>query len=792
MFLLKSLGGLVFGKADADLVQLKNGQLFRLDASNPKGVRELVFKDAVATIRRTTTPFNYMLVITRVYEEGEEELGANEDPDDLLDDERDERSFLIDEVLLFRRVGGRSGPHSIAWADAEDASGSVGSVRGWEFAVDPSTNETTVRMFEETVYGCMFERKFGKSQDGSSDEEQTRFLERVKAAAAARPIGFKAETKFSTPKKQQTLDAGFKTPPSGGARRNTETQKQAQTPPSNDAPLGLPAVSAPSGEPLVEEKAQLYIYDPRIFQFAPIGQAVSVMQILETGPFQYCLVVIDAGVPRISQPIDDRMNPHFAHAQASFTWVWIDEATGVPLHTFCLKFASEAELSTFQQAFGRAMYEASHKERFSKVKKDEQQYVVRAFQDADVEMADAGDEEEEWEEEEEEEEDEVEEDEKEAKGGLVGRLGPGDDSDEDDEEQEQADGSKNSQLAVGYKHNRSFVIRGNQIGVFKHTDDDQLKFATTINNVRTLNGQYFSPRKVMLHEQDSSMLLMNPNDEHGVYKMDLEYGKVVEEWKVDDNMSVDDLVPDSKYAQMTPQKTLIGINHNAIFRIDPRLRGNKRVDTETMQYQSKNNFSSAASTGKGELAVASSKGEIRLFNKVNMRAKTQLPGLGDPIIGIDVTEDGRWIIATCRNYLLLIDTEIKDEGKSGFQKSMGAKKPAPKRLQLKPEHLNWMKAPVNFTPAKFNTGEGEAEKTIVTSSGPFVITWNFRRVKAGRLYDYQIKKYDDNVVADNFKYGQDRAIVVALPENVEMVTKNKLQTPTKYLKSHSSIVNSPY
>jgi hypothetical protein len=96
--------------------------------------------------------------------------------------------------------------------------------------------------------------------------------------------------------------------------------------------------------------------------------------------------------------------------------------------------------------------------------------------------------------------------------------------------------TKNSQLAVGYKHNRSFVVRGDKIGVFRHTDDDKLEFSATINNVGTLDGQYFSPRKVMLHEQDFSMLLMREGEDKKIYKMDLEYGKVVEEYKADHMM----------------------------------------------------------------------------------------------------------------------------------------------------------------------------------------------------------------------------------------------------------------
>ncbi|KAJ3045898.1 hypothetical protein HDV00_006164 [Rhizophlyctis rosea] len=128
------------------------------------------------------------------------------------------------------------------------------------------------------------------------------------------------------------------------------------------------------------------------------------------------------------------------------------------------------------------------------------------------------------------------------------------------------------------------------------------------------------------------------------------------------------------------QQTLIGLNRNALFRINPRLSAIKLVDAASKQYASKTDFYCASTTGKGELAVGSSKGEIRLFNK-----------LGDPIIGIDTIENGRWIIATCRNYIL-IDTEIPNEGgTSGFTKSMGREKP--KRLQLKREHVVWMGMP---------------------------------------------------------------------------------------------------
>ena len=37
------------------------------------------FKDAAASIRRTTTEYNYQLVVQRAYEEGEEQLYESDD-----------------------------------------------------------------------------------------------------------------------------------------------------------------------------------------------------------------------------------------------------------------------------------------------------------------------------------------------------------------------------------------------------------------------------------------------------------------------------------------------------------------------------------------------------------------------------------------------------------------------------------------------------------------------------------------------------------------------------------------
>lgn len=73
--------------------------------------------------------------------------------------------------------------------------------------------------------------------------------------------------------------------------------------------------------------------------------------------------------------------------------------------------------------------------------------------------------------------------------------------------------------------------------------------------------------------------------------------------------------------------------------------------------------------------------------------------------------------------------------------------------------------PTNELWVRFNQG-GQAESAIVTSTGPYVVAWDFAKVKRGFLDKYEIKKYEDEVVQDNFKFGDDNEIVSALMMSV--------------------------
>lgn len=238
---------------------------------------------------------------------------------------------------------------------------------------------------------------------------------------------------------------------------------------------------------------------------------------------------------------------------------------------------------------------------------------------------------------------------------------------------------------------------------------------------------------------------------------------------------------------MTGEKTFVGMSNKALFQVDPRLSGNKLVESQLKQYVSKTDFSAIATTQDNYIAVGSNNGDIRLFDRLGINAKTSLPALGDPIIGLDVSADGRWVLATTRTYVLLVDAmqhSGKNQGKLGFEKPFAAdQKPQPRRLALSPSHVAQFRhetnAGISFTPAKFNTGVDATETTIITSTGPFVISWNLKRVLANRKDPYVIKRYTDEVKADNFKFGSDKNMIVALPNEVNMVDKQAFRKPTR-------------
>lgn len=733
MFVLKHLFGKVWSDPNAtELVQIQSGQLYLVRSESVKASRECIFQNAMITVRRAlTAEFHYQLVVTRLFEEGEELLLDEEDENE------QERSFLIDEALGFR-LGKYEGQSTFQWRDLEDDEDDL-----YEF-VASGVNAPTVATFELATYRAMYERKYGRSSDNVPESELRQFV-------------------YSDSTRNKNASVGEK---------------------SQDAPLPQAKKNLPV---IISEPATLYLWDLEAERFRLQGEVEA--SIVENGLRDFWLQA-DGPETWGSHKITSELNPKFATQVHSITWNQLSPR-GLQ-QSYCFRFKDQEAFERFKEAFIRCQYEMLNDITWEKVKPDERTYAIRSY-DEDVVMRDA------------------DEDDEEDEEAIESELAGAEEEEEEEELYEPEDdpqakafknGGVNKQLTVS--KDRSYVENQGRIGVFKNSEDTgELQYIATINKLVAPKGKAFIPKKMMLHNQEANMVLQNPDAPNSLFNLDIETGKVVEEWKVHESVPVDHIAPNTKFSQVQAERTLVGASHNALFRIDPRISGNKMVDSEYKQYASKNAFSGVATTANGRVAVASEKGDIRLFDVIGKNAKTALPPLGDPIIGVDVTANGRYIVATTKTYLLLIDTLIGEgryKGQLGFDRSFPADaKPMPKRLQLKPEHVLYMDNKVSFTPARFNsTEEGVEENLIVTGNGQFVVAWDFNKVKKGILDKYHIKWYPKRVVQDDFKFGADKEIIVALEDNVLSTTRSLLKVPNRQslavapTKSRSSVVNSPY
>lgn len=306
----------------------------------------------------------------------------------------------------------------------------------------------------------------------------------------------------------------------------------------------------------------------------------------------------------------------------------------------------------------------------------------------------------------------------------------------------------NEHLIVG--NNQVFVTRGSSLGVFDLNKED-LEFRTHIQNA------FDDPYKIKTHNDDTKLLVLNKEDRNHLDILDLEKGEIVEKWDIEDNMN--DYFDSIKYKN---DGTLVGVSDFALFRIDPRV---KDKIVERNEYKTKNEFSCGIATEKGDVAVASRKGDLRLYNKIDKRAKSLLPGFGDEIIGIDTSKSGSTIVCTCKTYILVFSVH------SDFSKNVKDKS-APRRLQLKPQHLSYIKDEISFTPAKFD----QNDKYIISSTGRFVVKWKVEDILNGNIYSYSLKALNEKIVDENFVVNGDD-IVVALQNDVRKMSESDLKRP---------------
>lgn len=730
-FIRKFMGSTTTG----ELSSIQQGKFFLTRSpKSPKGSSECLYNDALITIKRTTREFGYSLVVTRIYEEGELNLkqdSEDEDEDPLDGGNKDEWVFNVSPDLAIQIINWNG--RKIVWNDID---GDVGDK--FEFVIDEEIKSAQVKQFESTLKKIVYELKYLKPYD--SDEEVEESEEEEEADYSIDDVKndiLQYNNSFSKDNSVKDVPTEVK-----------EEEEKLQ--------LVEPMSSGPS---VFTCKSSFHVYDAisSIFKFVDDVE----VKIISLPKFQYCLQVSNGDNIEFETVISSSMNPVFNPEVSSFIYSFYNlKKEKLSAYTFLIKFKNWDE---FQTCFMTCLWESINGRKQGEENND---YLVDSFNKMAIDSDDDYTTPPEYNEDEEEDEEESDEEPSPRSGKTTFSV------------TSEGVGDFNSGINVGYTNDRSYVVRGNNLGIFKTENGGDIEFQTSISNLKNKQGKLIIPKKMMLHDRDQHMVLKSDDDKK-IYRMDMNRGQIVEEWDVNEVVNFE---PSKKLDPLTGKSVFSGISSQAVFDMDPRIKD--IVTGNAKNYKTKTDFSHLITTESGHLAIASKSGELRLYDRIGVNAKTLIPSLGDIPKGMDISNDGRWLLTTYDDYLLLIDCKIgkgqRNEGKLGFEKSFNAEaKPIPRRLQLKPQHTNLIlnsegTTSLNFTTAFFNTGVNHKETHIVTSSGKYLISWNIKKFLNGKEPNYLVKKYSDAIVGNKFKFDSDE-IVIALENDVGLVNKNRFR-----------------
>ncbi|CCW70778.1 unnamed protein product [Phytomonas sp. Hart1] len=249
--------------------------------------------------------------------------------------------------------------------------------------------------------------------------------------------------------------------------------------------------------------------------------------------------------------------------------------------------------------------------------------------------------------------------------------------------------------------------------------------------------------KGSLMDATEHKLMVFGGEQNKIGEIDLERGKVVQEYNPG-NKSIVSVAYSAKTADNS-NGVYTCLAPNVAFNIDTRMDPRSCVvlesgkDLDSYSLKSAKPLTCHATSKAGHLATGDSIGNVRLYTgppgsrkpgggHFPKTAKTLLD-TKTPILSLDITANGSHILATCENFILLINTKYLDnDGKEadGFKTRMGKHKPTPLRLLPSALQIEEMKSmdEVRFTSAKFDVDTSTGEHCVTASCGKFLLVWS--------------------------------------------------------------------
>ena len=562
---------------------------------------------------------------------------------------------------------------------------------------------------------------------------------------------------------------------------NKELNNLQITPPKIDTVLNLEVAKK-----IFTAQGEIYNYDTTKDELVNLNKDKKVLLTvyhLDSQRFDYAICSETTNGLLISiDKISEQINGQIMDNQDSKFFCWITSKCYTNIIGDCLGFLFDDNDDCVQlrKILDKCNYEAKNGESYDKIDEDNRNILESATDYSHINCFSEDEEdnkEKDEEEEKEKKEEKKEKKEKEKKTRKKSKKNREEimDIDEDYKEVESSKEKLNKFCLDSLSNDRTFCVTDdNQIVVYKSNEDDEsFEKLSSMPVVQEYKGKNVCFSQGLLFKSENNMLLLDENNPYVLYQYDLPKEKIISEWKTE-KVAISDICPLKKNGQTTDEHSIYGVNPKSVFTLDERVN-NKNNIVDIKNYSQKINTNKIMSNNDGQFVTGSTKGDLRLYDKMGIRAKNKFSFYGDPIRYIDISSDDQYILLTCDKYLLLVNARNHEGDKNAFLKTLvTTDRKTPLRLQIKTTDVaKYGLNNANYTAAKFNVNKN-GENNIITSLGEYIIIWNYNDIRKGKIANYKIKKVNDLVIDNYFKVGKGNKIIIAMPNTIRIQKQKKI------------------
>ena len=570
-------------------------------------------------------------------------------------------------------------------------------------------------------------------------------------------------------------------------KNNKALEEEKMTKELNKLTISPPKVSNIIN-PEVEKKmfnseGQLFYYDSNKDELVNLDNFKKVLLTLyrlDSQKYDYiiCIETID-GLLLSLDKINEQINGQIVDSANSKYFCWITSKCYANIIGDCLAFSFDKneESEILRKLLDKCYYETKNEQPYEEIDEDNRKILEGVNDYNHIDCFSSDDEKEEKDEKEEEKEKEKEEEKEKKPKNKKSKRNREEimDIDEKYKEVETSKEKLNKFCLNSLSNDRTFCItEDNQIVVYKaNEDNDIIEKLTSMPVIQKYEGNNVNFSHGLLYKSENNMLLLDENNPFVLYQYDLPKEKIINEWKTN-KTSISDICSLKKNGQTTDEPLIYGVNQKAVFTLDERVNNENNI-VDIKRYTQKNYANKITSTNDGQFVTGSTKGDLRLYDKLGIKAKNLFSFYGDPIRSIDISYDNQYILLTCDKYLLLINSGNNNEKTNIFTKTVKAiERKTPLRLQIKTTDIaKYGLNDANYTAAKFNMNKN-GENNIITSLGEYIIIWNYNDIRKGKITNYKIKKVNDLVIENYFKAGNGNQIIIAMPNKIRIQNQKKI------------------